>query len=231
MALPQWISTHDLSHVFGEEVERLGGRVSDALDDHERLFTRSVLPDEREVRRGDRLQGGVALLAAEHEVRVHPYVFRQVCSNGAIMAQAVQTRRIELPEWSGDVEAVLAGVRETVRACAAGEVFAAGVSDVRSALDQEADFALTVLPMLDTLPAGARAATMGMIAGRFFAQPDRSRFGLMNAVTSVARDTDDPDMKWRLEEIGGGVPTCKPVPRRPVGMATATTTRGGMVTA
>jgi hypothetical protein len=221
MALPQWISTHDIFQVFGEEVGRLGGRVSDAFDDHERLFARSILPDEREVRRGDRLQGGVALLAAEHEIRVHPYVFRQVCANGAILAQAVQTRRIELPEWSGDVEAVFAGVRETVRACGAGEVFAGGVGEIRSALDQEADFALTVLPMLDKLPAGVRASMMGMIAGRFFAQPDRSRFALMNAVTAVARDTGDPDMKWRLEEIGGGVPTCKPVPRRPVGVLTA----------
>jgi hypothetical protein len=28
----------------------------------------------------------------------------------------------------------------------------------------------------------------------------------MNAVTSVARDTRDPELRWRLEELGGGVP-------------------------
>jgi hypothetical protein len=28
----------------------------------------------------------------------------------------------------------------------------------------------------------------------------------MNAVTSVARDTQDPDLRWRLEELGGGLP-------------------------
>ena len=221
MGLPAWITTRDISELLGNEVEAMGGRVTDAFDDGERLFARSVLPDEREVRRGDRLQGGVALLAAEREIRVHPYVFRQVCSNGAIMAQAVQTRRIELPEWSGDVDQVLSDVRRTVRACAAAEVFAGGVSEIRSSLDREADFALTVLPMLDQLPAGVRATTMGMIAGRFFAQPERSRFALMNAVTSVARDTADHDVRWRLEEIGGRVPTMKPVPRRPCGVAIA----------
>jgi hypothetical protein len=47
---------------------------------------------------------------------------------------------------------------------------------------------------------------MAMILGRFTSGADRSRFGLMNAVTSVARDTHDPELRWRLEELGGGIP-------------------------
>jgi hypothetical protein len=27
----------------------------------------------------------------------------------------------------------------------------------------------------------------------------------MNAVTSLARDSRDPDDRWRLEELGGGI--------------------------
>jgi hypothetical protein len=41
---------------------------------------------------------------------------------------------------------------------------------------------------------------------RFFQEGDRSRLALMNAVTSVARDTPDPEVRWRLEELGGGIP-------------------------
>jgi len=219
MALPNWLTTHDLSEAFGEQIEGLGGRVSQCFDDGERLFERSILPSPREVRRGDALQGGVALLAADHEVRVHPYVFRQVCSNGAIMAHAVETRRIEVPEWSADVDEFVAYVRETVRACAGVDVFAGEVAEIRSSVDREADFALTVLPLLDRLPEAMRVTMMGMIAGRFFSGEDRSRYGLMNAVTSVARDTKDPDVKWRLEEMGGRVAAMQPVPRRPVGVA------------
>jgi hypothetical protein len=36
--------------------------------------------------------------------------------------------------------------------------------------------------------------------------PDRSAFGLLNAVTSVARETRDPETRWRLEELAGGMP-------------------------
>ena len=32
----------------------------------------------------------------------------------------------------------------------------------------------------------------------------------MNAVTSVARDTRDPELRWRLEEFGGGIPVAMP---------------------
>ena len=41
--------------------------------------------------------------------------------------------------------------------------------------------------------------------GQFMREKDRSPIGLMNAVTSLARDTRDPDLRWRLEEFGGGV--------------------------
>jgi hypothetical protein len=208
--------------VFEEAVVEIGGRVTELSDDGERLFARSLFPDEREVRRGDRLQGGVAVMAAGHEVRIHPYVFRQVCSNGAIMAHSAWARRIELPDWPADGgHEVLEQVAEALRACGAADAFAAGVRAMRSALDLEADFARTVLPLLDHLPAGVRSTMMGMIAGRFFGQPARSRFALMNAVTSVARDQTDPELRWRLEEIGGGIPGMKPVPRRAVGVVVA----------
>ncbi len=41
----------------------------------------------------------------------------------------------------------------------------------------------------------------------------------MNAVTSVARDTADPEVRWRLEEMGGGI--CAghtPAPKPDAGM-------------
>jgi hypothetical protein len=219
MPLPNWISTREICEVFADEIGEMGGQIANAYDDGERLFGRSILPAEREVRRGDALRAGVAVMMNEREVRVNPYVFRKTCGNGAIMAQSVQTRRVGLPFDEDAHDRVVAEVRATIRACGDDEGFADGVAEIRSAVDREADFALTVLPMLDRLPEAVRVSMMGLIAGRFFGAPERSRYGLMNAITSLARDTSEPDLKWRLEEIGGGIPAMKPVPRRPVGMA------------
>jgi hypothetical protein len=50
------------------------------------------------------------------------------------------------------------------------------------------------------------AARQEEIVRRFRDAGDRTAFGLMNAVTSIARDQDDPEVRWQLEKLGGGVP-------------------------
>src|SRR5262249_18469151 len=182
---------------FAEEITAVGGRVSDTFDDGARLFTRSILPQVREVRAGDRVQGGVALRAGERAVCVHPYVFRQVCRNGAIMAQAIPPRRI--------TEDDAVAVRLAIRACCAEEAFSVATEQMRSAREREADLALNLLPMLARLPGGSGSQFARTILDRFFQDTDRSLFAVMNAVTSVARDTRDPELRWRLAELGGGI--------------------------
>jgi hypothetical protein len=44
---------------------------------------------------------------------------------------------------------------------------------------------------------------------RFAKEGDDSRFGLMNAITSVARNTRDPEARWHLEKLGGMIPVIK----------------------
>src|SRR6266581_1184536 len=96
MSFDQRLTTAQIQAVFAEEIRDAGGTVSDTFDDGARLFTRSILPRGREVRPKDRVQGGVALKATEQEIWVHPYIFRLVCRNGAIMAHAIQTRHITI---------------------------------------------------------------------------------------------------------------------------------------
>jgi hypothetical protein len=45
---------------------------------------------------------------------------------------------------------------------------------------------------------------------RFIKENDRTRYGFMNAVTSVARDTRDHVTRWRLEELGGQIAVMQP---------------------
>jgi hypothetical protein len=52
------------------------------------------------------------------------------------------------------------------------------------------------------------------IARRFELTADQSVLDLLDAITSLARDTRDSQIHWRLEELGGGVlATLKP-PRK-----------------
>ncbi len=215
MHLQDWLTIAELRSLFEEEAGTAGGSVPETYQDATRLWTRMTLPCVLEVRRGDRVQGGVALRATEEEVWVHPYVFRQVCRNGAIRAQALEGCHIERGAFPTSEE-VAGAVRAAVQQCGTSEAFSAGAGEMRSARQTEADLALDLLPLLSRLPAGSAAQVLEQIMANFSREGDRSRFGLLNAVTAVARDTPEPDLRWRLEEFGGAIPvgrTPEPVPQ------------------
>ncbi|HEY7329135.1 MAG TPA: hypothetical protein VH592_15945 [Gemmataceae bacterium] len=204
MPLGDLLTIADIKAIFAEEIATLGGTVSDTFEDEIRLIARSILPPLQEVRKADQVQGGVALRANEESVWVHPYVFRLVCKNGAIIAHAFQTRQLEAHEFVTPEEAVSA-IRNTIQDCGSSEAFSAAAEEIRSAGRTEADAALSLLPLLSRFPSGVGSGVVVAIMERFLQDRDQSRFALMNAVTSVARDTPDPELRWRLEELGGSI--------------------------
>src|SRR5258708_6162945 len=138
----QWLpSTQDLRGIVSEEITLAGGKISDCCDCGSRLFLRAILPGVREVRPKDGMQGGLALMAVDDDVRVHPYVFRQVCRNGAIMAQTIETR----VEAGYQLESVRQEFRETVRACLDPQVFAECTNQMRSATESKADLVINLM--------------------------------------------------------------------------------------
>jgi hypothetical protein len=194
--------------IFTEEVESLAGRVSNAFQDESRLFLRAILPDLREVAAQDQVQAGVALRAMDADVVVCPYVFRLVCTNGAIVAHAVDIQPIQQSAGQTDIE-IETSLRTTIMHCCAPEIFTGAVDQMRLALHSEFDLALNLMPHLSRLPAEVASRVMTDALNRWTKSGDRSRFGLMNAVTALARDTADPEVRWTLETLGGriGIPT------------------------
>jgi hypothetical protein len=199
--------------VFTEEVAARGGRVANTYQDVRRLFSRAVLPRLEEVRPGDGVQGGVALKGTRGGVWLYPYVFRQVCKNGAIMPQTLVERPLG-NLLNEDPELAREALVEGVAACCGANVFSETVRRMRTSTHVDADMALNLLPLLSHLPVALRSTVVSQILERFFRDGDRSQFGLANAVTSVARDTQDPNLRWNLEELGGGM-AVRLTPRRP----------------
>src|SRR5262245_9023520 len=95
MRFESTLSTKDVLEAFTEAITDRGGRVADTFDDGRRLFARSVLPGLREVRQGDKVQGGVAVKATDEAICLYPYVFRLVCTNGAILAETVGATAVD----------------------------------------------------------------------------------------------------------------------------------------
>jgi hypothetical protein len=219
------LSTADVLAVFTDKITARGGRVTDVFDDGLRLLARSVLPRVAEVRPRDRMQGGVAVKARGRDISVHPYLFREVCKNGAITAHVLDSRRVaDLDLYDPQQASYLLG--EAIDACAAEDVFTATIARLRTAAELEVNMALDLLPMIARSRVLRNHKMLAEIMGRFFRDNDRTRFGLMNAVTSLARDTRDPDDRWELEELGGDIGArLLPAPRPPKLPARATQPR------
>lgn len=199
-----YLATSTIEGIFTDEMEDQSGDVTDTFNDGVRLFMRSVLPQSDLVKRQDCVQAGVALKATLQDVCIYPYVLREVCSNGFILARSLQAKRIvfaelDAPELAEDV------LHESIVACCRPETFNNFVRAVRSSANEEIDHALTILSWMALLRARFSHAVTGQILSRFIAENDRSRFGLLNAVTSTARDSSDPEQRWRLEEFGGEI--------------------------
>lgn len=204
------LTTSCILKVFTGCVEDLSGSVTDTFDDGSRLFVRSLLPFVEEVRPQDRMQGGLALRATKSEICLHPYLFREVCRNGAIMAHALESWRVELSEYASEYD-VIQSLQEAVGACSDRSVFAEQVDRVRASTGDPIDMTITMLSMSSRLP----QSLLRQILDHCFEANEPTRFSLMNAITAVARDTPDPEQRWRLEGLGGGV-GASILPTRPV---------------
>lgn len=198
------LSIANIKAIYIEEIEGVGGKLANCFEDDSWLFIRSVLPRLREVTPRDNVQGGVALRAISQDITVCPYVFRQLCANGAILAHVVDTQQVSQSAalTVAEKESMLRGA---IQKSCADQVFAAAIDQLRLARRTPADLGLSLLPHLGELPRELAQRVMDYVSDKWTKGPDRSQYGLMNTITSLARDTADPQQRWALEALGGEI--------------------------
>ncbi len=209
--------TREIAEAFAEEIAVAGGTVPDVYDDGRHLFLRGLLPPSAEVKPGDRFKHGVALQCCGPDILVHPYLFRIVCRNGAIDARAAEASRVERRGSAGcpgGAEEVLVELRAAVRACTDEGILARAGESLRSMTQRRADLLINLLPGLLRMPRPQAQRYVELILSQYREDGDRTAYGLMNAVTAVARDERDPVARWGLEEAGGALVRLVRVPDR-----------------
>jgi hypothetical protein len=131
-----------------------------------------------------------------------------VCVNGAVMPFLQGTTRLEriaTEEFVGSstfAGSVVQEVREAIRSCAAPSRLSTAADQMRAMTDVHASVAVTMLVRLIVARGLPEHVLMAVLESHSSSE-DASAFGVVNAVTSVARDTQDPAMRWELESIGG----------------------------
>lgn len=202
----------DIERIVREEVSAQGAHVHEFLRDADRLYARTINAPVGEVAHEDCVQAGVAVRVISHEVSVRPYIFRQVCINGAISATSEEAEEFDL-RVLGPVAEQETKLRETIAACGHARVLPREVERFRSFRDQAVDRGMMMVTMMQTHLANASHSELLDILAQFDKE-EANAWGVMNAVTAVARRTRDAKRKWQLEEIGALIPAIAADPFR-----------------
>jgi hypothetical protein len=201
-------STRDLHDIVVEELSKVEGRVVDCFDDGLSLRIRSILSLSGEVRPKDVIQGGFAVKVSGESIHICQYTVRQVCKNGAIITHTAHSRRIHRVGFeasSDDIAEVTHELRDAIHACSTIEALSTILDQMRTATLQRARRVSDSLGNLPQVPRRRVKELRNRISSAFAREQDRSVFGLMNAITEVARDEPNGEVRWRLEELGGAV--------------------------
>ena len=208
MQISTALPTAAIQAVFRRVMSEQQGEIIDLFDDGKRIYIRSTVSlAYADVLPGDRFQGGVALRANQGEILLYPYMLRHVCTNGIIFAEAITLRGNWDLRRSSRKDAT-PRLRKAVTECCAKNVFAAVIEYARDAAGGETTIGIPhFLARLSALELRYGQEIVQEFLDRLLGARDRSPYGVMNAVTSLARDTEDPDLRWDLEVLGGEIAT------------------------
>lgn len=187
----------------------------------------------------DELQAGLVISNSEigdGSLRIEPMIYRSVCTNAAIVGEAIRKYHVGRG-GQGDLDNAVAFYRDETRK-ADDAAFWMKVQDaVRGAFD-EARFKALVKKLEQTtgdevkadadLPAvievvasryGMSELEQKLVSSHFLRTGDFTRYGVLNAITRTAQDVESYDRAIELERFGGGI--MELAPREWEGIATA----------
>lgn len=167
-----------------------------------------------EIREGDIIHGGLIIRNSEvgaSSFRVEPFLLRKICSNGLIGKHSL--KRIHLGrqtaeegeiEWSDETKrledkAFWAKVRDIIRNTFDRKIFLSWIKKMKEAVEIEIEKPKEAIDNVVKY-AGLTEEQKNILLMHF---TEKTKYGLVNAVASLARDTKDVDERIRLEEIGG----------------------------
>ena len=97
-----------------------------------------------------------------------------------------------------------AWLQEAFAEASSREALAVSASEVRTLAGASLDRAFMLVTLMQRVRSFDNATVREVL--RRMLSDGATGYSMMNAITSVARDTSDPETRWRLEAAGGGVP-------------------------
>jgi hypothetical protein len=168
------------------------------------------------IKEEDIVCGGLILRNSEvgaSALKVEPFILRKICSNGLILQHSLkkihlgrQTLEIGHIEWSDETRkledrALWSKVRDIIRATFDSEVFESWVTKLKESttvkIEEPIEAVNNIVKHLGLNEEQKQKLLM------HFSEP--TKYGLINAITNVASETENVEAQIKLEEFGGKI--------------------------
>lgn len=196
-----------------------GVDITDCYLTEERMYVKAHVPHLRqEIVKGDKVIPGIIISNSEvgsGSLRVEPYLYRLVCSNGMIGKDALT--RVHVGGELGDIEGLLKAdtiaaqaeattliVRDVIDGVFSPDRLAAWIEELRVGTKVKIERPTEAIGWAMkrfNIPKSLEDSVLD----QFIKGTDSSQWGLANAVTAVARTREDVTSQVELERIGGEI--------------------------
>jgi len=209
------IDNYDVLLVALQEFRRIGSVEIYRIDLTEKMMYLKALDRtlKAEIRQDDIVCGGIIIRNSEvgaGAFRVEPFILRLVCENGLIVKQVL--RRIHLGRqmdeglWSRETmeledRVLFLKVRDVIRATFDRQVFKRWVSKLKESTEIEIENPVETAKNVAKLTGLTEEQEKELLA--YFTE--HTKYGLINAITTLAREMKNVDERIKLEEFGGRI--------------------------
>lgn len=217
-----------LAQQFEQSIQSYGGSIVE--DCRQDGLMCAILPIQAEIRKGDSISSGIALIQEEEGPALHGFALRVLCTNGMLAPEIEEARQTSISHLPADLEEMLPRLkakrpeqlarlfRQSLRLRLTHPQLEYAIERIAAIL-RESNKKLYV-----SMPAYQRRRHVRRIRRRLEALMERERareipysdtnrehslFDLSNAVTDMAHDVEAPAAKWRLMQLGRQLLTAK----------------------
>jgi Domain of unknown function (DUF932) len=216
------VDNHDILEMVIPELAEMGSgiKIASCQVTDEKMYLKVINTDlEAAISVGDPVQAGFILSNGEignSSISIEPFIYRLVCTNGLILKDHRQRknhagRATESADlYASDTlqaidEAFKLKVRDLVRNAISITTFQTAVADLQGAKSNLITGNPVKAVELTAKAIGLTENESGSVLTHLIRAGDLSQFGMLNAVTRTAEDTESYDRATEIERLGSSV--------------------------
>jgi hypothetical protein len=216
------VDNHDILEMVIPELAEMGSgiKIASCQVTDEKMYLKVINTDlEAAISVGDPVQAGFILSNGEignSSISIEPFIYRLVCTNGLILKDHRQRknhagRATESADlYASDTlqaidEAFKLKVRDLVRNAISITTFQTAVADLQGAKSNLITGSVAKAVEITAKAIGLTESESGSVLNHLIRAGDLSQFGMLNAVTRTAEDTESYDRATEIERLGSSV--------------------------